>query len=205
MRKLIYLSFAIISSIMFSCSNDNDNSTSNNEDASLKFEIEGGLKFTSKIPNSDLNLACGYSEYINNNGSKKHTISGLVHRFGDNPLYLQDGILLDVEFTTAGDLEVNQIIQISNLNNFSVFLPYKSTENYNQSSNTCNSLQLQQQSNSTGFVKITQITNQYIYGEFEFNNLKNFGGTNLFNGNTCPNYPTQQNYNIINGKFQALK
>lgn len=205
MRKKIYLFITLSSLFFLSCSNDNDNSTSNIEDASFKFEIEGGLKFTSKIPNSDLNLACGYSSYLNNNGSKKHTITGQVHRLGDNPLYLQDGILFNIEFTTTGDLQVNQIIQINSFNPFSVFLPYKSIDNYSQGSNSCNSLQLQQQAISTGFVKITQITNQYIYGEFQLNNLKNVGGINIVNGNSCPNYPTQQNYNIINGTFQAFR
>ena len=90
------------------------------------------------------------------------------------------------------------------INSFSVFLPYSIDGNYSQTSNFCNSLQLEQRLSSTGFVKITQITDQYIYGEFQLNNLLNVGGTSLF-GNSCPNYPVQQNYNILNGTFQAFK
>lgn len=200
MKKIVCILVLVIA---FTSCSSTDNSTI--EQVSLKFEVEGGLKFTSKIPNSDLNEACGYSSYLNNNGTIKHTVTGLVNRFGDNPLFQQDGILVEIDFTTAGELQTNQIVQINEINSFSSFLPYSSVGNYSQSSNSCNSLQLEQKTTSTGFVKITQITTDYIFGEFQFNNLLNVGGVNLANGNSCPNYPTQQNYNLINGSFQALK
>ncbi|MBP6127862.1 hypothetical protein [Flavobacterium sp.] len=205
MKKIFFL-LTLVSIIFTGCSSEDDsnNSPINNE-ISMKFEIEGGLKFTSKIPNTDLNEACGYSSYINNNGSKTHEIIGLINREGSNPLYLQDAIMFSIKFTTSGDLQTNQIIQMSGINSFSVFLPYKSEDNYSQTSNACNSLQLEQKATSTGFVKITQITSNYIFGEFQLNNLLNVGGTNIVSGNPCPNYPNQQNYNLINGTFQALK
>jgi hypothetical protein len=206
MKKIYSFLLIITSTFFLGCSSEDENNDSSiNNEISMKFEIEGGLKFTSKIPNTNLNEACGYSGYINNNGSKTHEIIGFINREGSNPLYLQDGIMFSIKFTTSGDLQTNQIIQMSGINSFSVFLPYKSEDNYSQTSNSCNSLQLEQKANSTGFIKITQITNNYIFGEFQLNNLLNVGGSNIFNGNPCPNYPNQQNYNIINGTFQALK
>jgi hypothetical protein len=205
MKKCIYFLAIVVSTIFLSCSNDNSNDNSNNNVVSMKFEIEDGLKFTSQIQNTDLYQACGYSSYLNNDGSKKHTITALVNRLGENPLYLQDLIIFEIEFTTSGDLQANQIIEMSDLNSFSVFLPYNSEGNYSQAINSCDTLQLEQKVTSTGFVKITQITADYVYGEFQLNNLLNVGGVNIFNGNLCPNYPNQQNYNITNGTFKALK
>ena len=203
MKKIVTLLILVFA--LSSCSSsDNSNNNSNIDEVSMKFEVADGLKFTSKIPNSELNQACLYSSYLNNNGSKTHTLSSFVNRFGDNPLFLQDGISFEINFTTSADLQVNQIVQINGINSFSVFLPYSSDGNYSQTSNFCNSLQLEQNTTSAGYIKITQITDDYVYGEFQFNNLLNVGGTSML-GSICPNYPNQQNYNILNGTFQALK
>ena len=68
-------------------------------------------------------------------------------------------------------------------------------DGYNSSSN---------QSSSTGYLKIISITSDYIYGEFEFNNLVNVGGSSQ-SPVTCVDYPSQLTYNIINGSLQSLK
>jgi hypothetical protein len=205
MKKHFYFLIILLVLLVISCSNDSSNSSSTDEVVNFKFEVEGGLKFTSKIQSPDFIQYCIYSNFLNSDDSKRHNLVGKVYRLGNNPIYLQDSIYFYIEFTTSGDLQVNQIIQLNQLNSFSAFLPYKSEEYYSQGANFCNSLQLERQATSSGFVKITQITDDYVYGVFEFNNLLNVGGYYTEGGYLCPNYPSQQNHNIINGTFRLLK
>jgi hypothetical protein len=123
-----------------------------------------------------------------------------MSRVGNNPLFEQDAISFQMSFTLTNEIQVNQIIQINNLEPSGDF-PYNN-ENFHIM-NFC-ALELEKQQSSTGFLKITEITEDYIRGEFEFNNLKNYGGVNPLTSQPCPNYPSQQNYNIINGNFTAF-
>lgn len=203
MKKYLYF-FTAISILLGGCSSDDSGSgSSNDDDDPFKFEIQDGLKFSSKIPNEDTSYGSSHSKRLNNNGTTTHTISGFPNRFGNNPLFLQDNIVCYIEFTLPGDIQINQIIPINELQ-FSWILPYKDTDNFSLNGNACDRLELENQSSSTGYLKITNITSDYIYGEFEFNNLVNVGGSSQ-SPVTCVDYPSQLTYNIINGSIQALK
>jgi hypothetical protein len=113
-------------------------------------------------------------------------------------------ITIVFEFDLNGDIQVNQMVQIENISDPMIGddldLPYNN-DNYDPTG--CN-LELKKQSTSTGFIKVTKITNDFVYGEFQFSNLRNLGLRDL-NLTACQKYPTQQNYNIINGTFKASK
>jgi hypothetical protein len=193
MKNIFTLLFSVI--IISGCSSDSANPDDDlNFDSYMRFEIPNNFNYegTPTI----------ISEYTNNNGSFDYEISGFIERVGNNSLFDQDIIPFYIDFTLSNEIQVNQVIQIQNLDSQGGSFPYN---NNNFSYPEFCSLELQTQPSSTGFVKITQITEGYIKGEFEFYNLKNFGGTNPLTSEPCPNYPNQQNYNIVNGSFKALR
>jgi hypothetical protein len=204
MKKHFYFLLVAISTILFGCSADDTSSEDDSNLGYLKFGVQGGFNYETaeELGWND----CQFDVNLNNDGTKKYTIISAIKRVGNNPLFEQDLILVNFEFDLNEDIQINQIIPIENIsdgvidNNLNLTLPY---DNDNYDYIGCN-LELEKQSTSTGFLKITQITNDYVYGEFQFSNLQNLGGYNLF-GTQCQNYPTQQNYNIVNGTFKALK
>lgn len=194
MKKGFYLLLVVVSTLFLGCnSEDNSNSYDN---GNLNFEIENVFSFK----NSD--IGCEFITYINNNGTKTYTISSLIERVGNNPIFEQDLINFEFEFTQVGDIQVGQTIAINNMDNFTFLLPYNNN-NFTYSINTiCDKLELVKQSSSFGQIIITQITDDFVFGTFVFNNLSNIGGENVF-GTPCPNYTSQQNFNIINGSFKG--
>lgn len=193
MKKIILL--IVLTTFILGCSSGSSND--NIDLGYMKFELQNTFNFSDE----DVFVGTQWSEYINNNGTVTHTISSSVSRVGDNPLFSQDFIDFRFNFTVSGPLTVNQIIPINSIV-FENSLPYNNN-NYDIT-DLCSILHLVKQNTTTGFVKITQIDNEngYLKGVFEFNGLKNNGGTNI-QGNPCQNYPSQQNYNIINGQFYA--
>lgn len=197
MKKKILL-FTAITLLLSGCSSDDTTSSNNYDFGTIHFTLEGYHSFS----NSD-DIGCEFITYINNNGTKTYTISSLIERVGNNPIFEQDLILFDFEFTQVGDIQVGQTIAINNMDNFTFLLPY----NNNNSSYliNCNQIELVKQSSSSGQIIITQIDNDFVYGDFEFNNLNNGGGVDYNGNHPCSNYPSQQNFNIINGTFKAQK
>jgi hypothetical protein len=192
--KKIFIQFFILT-ILLGCSSDSSNSEDDLDlDYFMRFEIPNNFNYKESITI--------VSEYLNNDGSINYNFTAILKRVGSNPLFEQDVITFDIDFTLDNEIQVNQIIQIQNLNSIGGSFPYN---NNNFSAPEFCALELESQPSSTGFVKITQITEDYIKGEFEFYNLKNSGGTNPLTSEPCPNYPNQQNYNIVNGSFKALR
>ena len=204
MAAVPFIVLIAISTFFLGCSNNGTSSGTGSNLGELKFGVEGGFNFET-VDDFGWN-DCQLSVELNNNGTKKHKIMSIVKRIGNNPLFQQDMITIVFEFDLNGDIQVNQMVQIENISDpmigddLDLDLPYNN-DNYDQTG--CN-LELEKQSTSTGFIKVTKITNDFVYGEFQFSNLRNLGGRDL-NLNVCPNYPTQQNYNIINGTFKASK
>lgn len=195
LKKIFSISFLILTTLFFiGCSKDAIDELNSYNKLGLKFEIPNNFNYQQSISS--------FTEYINNNGSIDYSVEGLMQRVGNNPLFDQDLIVFSIDFTLVNEIQVNQIIKIQNLNSVGGRFPYS---NNNFSLITECALELEKQPSSTGFVKITEITEGSISGEFEFLNLKNVGGTNLFNYEPCPNYPGQQNYNIVKGSFKALR
>jgi hypothetical protein len=190
MRKIYSILVLFIVFLFLGCSSES-NDLIDDTDIVMRFEIPNNFIYEG-VPLTD--------KYINNDGSIDYSIDGLMSRVGNNPLFEQDAISFQMSFTLTNEIQVNQIIQINNLEPSGDF-PYNN-ENFNIM-NFC-ALELEKQQSSTGFLKITEITEDYIRGEFEFNNLKNYGGVNPLTSQPCPNYPSQQNYNIINGNFTAF-
>lgn len=204
MKKVFYLLLIITSTLFLGCSSEDASSEDGSNLGYLKFGVQGGFDFetVSELGWND----CQLSVEINNNGTKKYTIGSPVKRVGSNPLFEQDFIMINFQFDSDEDIQVNQVIPIQNIsdassdNYLTLNLPYN---NNNYDLTGCN-LELEKQLTSVGFLKITQISNDFVYGEFQFSNLQNLGGEDLL-GNQCQNYPSQQNYNIINGTFKAIK
>lgn len=192
MRKIYSILVLFIIHLFIGCSSES-NDLIDDTDIVMSFEIPNNFNYEG-VPLTD--------KYINNDGSIDYSIDGLMYRLGNNPIFEQDAISFQMSFTLPNEIQVNQIIQINNLELFGWF-PYNN-DNFNNLNSTLCSLELEKQQSSTGFLKITEITEDYISGEFEFNNLKNNGGINQLTSQPCPNYPSQQNYNIINGSFTAF-
>ena len=55
----------LLVSLVTSCSSDSNDSSSTDKEVNFKFEIEGGLKFTSKIQSPDFIQFCIYSNFLN--------------------------------------------------------------------------------------------------------------------------------------------
>lgn len=191
MKKIYFFLVLTIVSISISCSSESDNLI-DDTDIFISFEIPNNFSYNG-VPS--------FEKYINNDGSIDYSISGLMQRVGSNPLFNQDGISFDIQFTLDDEIQVNQIIQIENLESYGRF-PYNNDNFY--LTDLC-ALELNTQPTSTGFLKIIEITEDYIKGEFEFNNLKDDGGINPLTSQPCPDYPSQQNYSIINGSFTAFR
>ena len=192
MKKTLTLLFSLV--IILGCSSESGSSEEDLEfDYYMRFEIPNNFSYDG---------FASFDKYINNDGSLDYEITGFLKRVGSNPIFEQDGIPFFIDFTLDNEIQVNQVIEIQNLDSPSGSFPYN---NNNFSTPEFCSLQLEYQPSSTGFLKITQITEDYVKGEFKFYNLKNSGGTNLFTFEPCPDYPSQQNYNIVNGVFKALR
>jgi hypothetical protein len=191
MKKIITIAL-FISTFLIGCSSDSDsNQDSDFELGYMNFKLVNYFDFTDE----EVFVGTQWSEFINNDGSVTHTINSTVQRVGNNPLFQQDFILVDFEFTVNSPLQINQIIQINNIS-LSFPLPYNNL-NYDFL-DFCSYLSLEKQNTTTGFVKITQIDNEngFLFGEFKFENLKN--------GNSgCSNSPSQQNFSIVDGSFKA--
>jgi hypothetical protein len=201
--KKVFVLFTVITFLLSSCSSDDTTNVNNYDFGTMNFTLQGYYSFSAFD-----DIGCDIDRTLNNDNTKTYWISALMRREGNNPVFEQDEILTDFRFTIPNDIIVNQIIPISSLNignPANMKLPYNNNNfNINTSSNFCDRLELKINTNSTGSLKITQIDNDFVYGEFEFNNLNNIGGLG-FNGNPCSNYPTQQNFNIKNGTFKASK
>ncbi|WP_297868492.1 hypothetical protein [uncultured Flavobacterium sp.] len=192
MRKIYSILVLFIIHLFIGCSSES-NDLIDDTDIVMNFEIPNNFNYEG-VPLTD--------KYINNDGSIDYSISGLVQRVGSNPLFQQDSYVeLSMGFTLDSEIQVNQIIQIQNFNSIGGRFPYN--DNNFSGIDFC-ALELEKQQSSTGFLKITEITEDYIRGEFQFNNLNNTGGVNPLTSQPCPNYPSQQNYNIINGSFTAF-
>ena len=206
MNKVYYFLLIITSTFIIGCSSDNTTGSSNYDSGSMNFTLEGYFSFSTF--DDDLN-GCDIDRTLNDDNTKTYSIFAIMRRDGNNPIFEQDVILADFSFIIPNEVVVNQIIPISSLsigNLDNLNLPHNNNNfNLNTAFDFCDRLELEININSTGSLKITQIDDDFVYGEFEFNNLINVGGFNPFNGNPCPNYPSQQNYNIINGTFKALK
>jgi hypothetical protein len=196
MKKYFYL-LIVVATLFAGCSSDSDNNQDIDFDLGyMNFKLENYFNF------EDVFLGPQWYEYINNDGSVTHTLSCFVGRVGNNPLFSQDFISVDISFTLNGPLQVNQIIQ---LNNISIDFPLPHNNLNYDIADYCSNLYLYKDNLSTGFLKITQIDNAngFIYGEFKFNNLKRDDlPANPLTNEPC-DFPSQQNYNIINGSFKA--
>jgi hypothetical protein len=201
--KKHFLLFTAITLLLSGCSSDDTTNVNNYDFGTMNFTLEGYYSFSAFD-----DVGCDISRTLNNDNTKTYWISAYMRRDGNNPIFEQDEILPDFRFTIPNDIVVNQIIPISSLNignPTNMELPYNNNNfNINTSFNFCDRLELKINASSTGSLKITQIDSDFVYGEFEFNNLNNVGGVD-FNGNPCSNYPSQQNFNIINGTFKASK
>jgi hypothetical protein len=203
MKKKYWFLLIITSTFFLGCSSDDSTNVNSYDFGTMNFTLEGYYSFSTFD-----DTGCYIDRTLNNDNTKTYWISSFMRRDGNNPIFEQDVILPDFRFTIPNDIVVNQIIPISSLNignPSNLELPYNNN-NFNLSTafNFCDRLELKINANSTGSLKITQIDNDFVYGNFEFNNLNNVGGFD-FNGNPCSNYPSQQNFNIINGTFKARK
>ena len=201
--KKYFLLFTAITLLLSGCSSDDTTSSNNYDFGTMNFTLEGYYSFSAFD-----DVGCEIDRTLNNDNTKTYWISAYMRRNGNNPIFEQDEILPDFRFTIPNDVVVNQIIPISSLNignPANIELPYNNNNfNINTAFNFCDRLELKINANSTGSLKITQIDNDFVYGDFEFNNLNNVGGVD-FNGNPCSNYPSQQNFNVLNGTFKARK
>ena len=203
MKKGYYFLLVVVSTLFLGCSSVDSTSVNSYDFGTMNFTLEGYFSFSAFD-----DIGCDIDRTLNNDNTKTYWISSYMRRDGTNPIFEQDDILTDFRFTIPNDIVVNQIIPISSLNignPANLELPYNNN-NFNLStlSNFCDRLELKINANSTGSLKITQINNDFVYGTFVFNNLSNIGGDD-FNGNHCSNYPSQQNFNVINGTFKARK
>lgn len=191
MKKQIILFLALLA--LQSCGSESENNPDLDFDKGyMNFKLVDFFNFTDE----DVFVGTQWIEYINNDGSVTHEIQSEVQRVGNNPLFEQDQIGVYIDFTVNNPLQVNQIIPISDI---TVYFPLPHN-NLNYDDDYCSYIELLKQSTTTGFVKITQIDNEngYLYGEFKFENLKKNSS-----GSGCENYPTQQNFKIIDGTFKA--
>lgn len=198
MKKGFIFLVVIVSTFFLSCSSEDAENINDFDLGNLNFELQNVFNFR----NTD--LGCDFNKYVNNNGTNTFTIHSFIERVGNNPIFEQDLIDFNFEFTQVGEIQLGQTIAINNMDNFTFSLPYNNN-NFTYSINSiCDKLELDKQSSSFGQIIITQITDDFVFGTFVFNNLSNIGGENVF-GTPCQNYPSQQNYNIINGTFKAMK
>lgn len=186
-----FLLFSLL--ILTGCSSDN--TTENYEFVFFNFSLDGYFTFSSP------DYGAYISKYLNNDNTIKYTINSIVVRNGNNPVYSQDAILPSFTFNTTSEIAVNQIIPITafTYTNEFIILPHNNNNfNGQTATNFCDQLNLKIVSTSTGTLKITQIDNDFVYGEFSFQNLKN-----SFTGSSCTNYPTSQFFSISSGTFKA--
>ncbi len=193
MKKIVSLLILVFT--LTNCSSS-DNAVAN-DFGNMNFTLDGYFTFSS--PDYDSNI----DRYLNNDNTKKYTISSLLQRNGNNSTFSQDAISADFTFTIPNDITVNQIIPItafSYVNEF-IILPHNNNNfNGQTATNFCDQLDLKIVATTTGTLKITQIDNDFVYGEFSFQNLKNNNA-----GISCSSYPSSQYFNISNGTFKAGK
>lgn len=195
MRKILFLLLAFPSILFVGCSSD-DNSS--DEDSYLNFTLDGFFDFS----DTD-NYGSYIQRQLNNDNTKTYTINSLMRRNGSNPIFEQDAIFFNVEFTIPDDIFVNQVIQVTSFSytNEFLLLPHNNNNfNGQTATNFCDQLWLQTNTSTTGTLTITQINDEHVYGTFNFNNLSNSNS-----GSSCTNYPNQQYYNISQGEFKAVK
>lgn len=212
MKKIIALAFVV--SFLFGCSSSDSSQTSSHF---VSFKL---VDYHNYSDDYDITANWNVAQLIN--GKYRYTINALVDRDGvDNPNEPHTASPFFIEFEVVQPIQVGQIITIDEITGLSGQFPTNNNPisnngmpcyNIDQTNQTI-SMMPEIVQNTTGQVKITNISGNKISGTFYFMNLHNrfynevMSGQNFYQYFGCsptiaPTAPTTMS--ISNGAFNNI-